>query len=322
MRLCLCTHARLRMAGFLATSMACAIAAFAEAAIPESGPAASLRERYAALSEQLEQSPLQPGLYLESIEQSRASQGDIYALVDYPFATVSNAFTSPANWCEALILHLNVKYCHTALRGEQTVLLVAIGKKIDQPLTDTYRVELVYNVTTSGEDYMQVDLDATKGPLGTRNYHIALELLGLDGERAFLHVRYSYTYGPMARLAMRIYLATSGHNKVGFTMIGGENSNPPRLVGGVRGALERNTLRYYLAIESYLGALATPAPQRFEDSLERWFTATERYALQLHEVDHDAYIAMKRREYLRQQAAAGADVLDNTDPAAVIRGPR
>jgi hypothetical protein len=296
------THAWLQMATFVAASMARALAALAEVAMPESDPAASLRDRYAALSEQLEQSSLQQGLYLESVESSRALRGDIYAVVDYPFATIRDTFTSPENWCDALILHLNVKYCHAAIRGERTVLSVAIGKKIDQPLSETYRVEFTYNVAASGADYMQVDLDARKGPLGTRHYDIALELIALEGERAFLHVRYSYTYGLMARLAMRIYLATSGRGKVGFTMVGSENNHPPHLVGGVRGALERNTMRYYLAIDAYLGALATPAPQRFEESLERWFTATERYALQLHEVDHDAYLTMKRREYLRQQA--------------------
>jgi hypothetical protein len=60
-------------------------------------------------------------------------------------------------------------------------------------------------------------------------------------------------------------------------------------------------MRYYLAIDAHLGALTAPAPERFEESLKRWFTATERYALQLHEVDYDAYLTMKRREYLRQQ---------------------
>ena len=269
--------------------------------MPESDPAASLRDRYAALSEQLEHSSIQQGLYLESVERSRASQGDIYALVDYPFATVSDAFTNPANWCEALILHLNVKYCRAAMRDEHPVLSLAIGKKIEQPLRETYRVEFTYSVTSSGADYMEVDLDARRGPLGTRNYHITLELMGLEGERTFLHVRYSYRYGFLARLAMRIYLATSGQSKVGFTMVESENGRPPHFIGGVRGALERNTMRYYLAIDAYLGALATPAPQRFEESLERWFSSTERYALQLHEVDHDAYVSMKRSEYLRQQ---------------------
>ena len=61
-------------------------------------------------------------------------------------------------------------------------------------------------------------------------------------------------------------------------------------------------MRYYLAFDAHLGALATPVPQRFETSLERWFAATERYSLQLHEVEHDDYVKMKRSEYLRQQA--------------------
>lgn len=263
--------------------------------------ASSLRDRYTALTEQLEQSPLGPGLYLESFEGSRTLRGDVYAVVDYPFAVIAEVFARPESWCEALILHINIKYCQPRVRGERTLLSVAIGKKIEQPLDETNRVELTYNVTASTPDYMAVGLHANKGPLGTKNYNIAMESIGLEGERAFLHVRYSYGYGLLAGLAMRIYLGTSGQSKVGFTIIGGENGEPPHLVGGVRGATERNAMRYYLAIDAYLGAAATPAPERFSESLERWFTATERYAPQLHEVEHDAYITMKRREYLRQQ---------------------
>ena len=68
--------------------------------------------------------------------------------------------------------------------------------------------------------------------------------------------------------------------------------------------LERNTLRYYLAIESYLEAQAQPRAERAEKSLQLWFDATERYAAQLHEVDRDAYLEMKRRELKRQQTEA------------------
>src|SRR5687768_10872304 len=214
---------------------------------------------------------------------------------------VSDAFANPENWCEALILHLNVKYCHADAENERRVLSVALGKKTEQPLSETYRVKFGYDVMLSGTDYMAVKLDARKGPLGTRNYRVALELVALEGEQSFLHIEYSYSEGLLARLAMRLYFATSGSAKVGFTKVGGENGEPPHLVGGVRGALERNTMRYYLAIEAFLSAIATPAPQRLEESLERWYTATEHYALQLHEVDHDDYITMKRNEYLRQQ---------------------
>ena len=69
----------------------------------------------------------------------------------------------------------------------------------------------------------------------------------------------------------------------------------------MRGALERNTMRYYLAFDAYLHALDSPAPQRFEQSLERWFADTERFARQLREVKHESYIAMKRAQYVRQQ---------------------
>jgi hypothetical protein len=61
--------------------------------------------------------------------------------------------------------------------------------------------------------------------LSTKNYNIALEFIPLEGERTFLHVRYSYGYGVLAGLAMRIYLATSGQSKVGFTTVGGETAN-------------------------------------------------------------------------------------------------
>ena len=62
-------------------------------------------------------------------------------------------------------------------------------------------------------------------------------------------------------------------------------------------------MRYYLAIESYLDALAVPPPQRLEKGLEGWFAATQKYARQLYEVDRPAYLEMKRKEYLRQQTA-------------------
>jgi hypothetical protein len=255
------------------------------------------------LREQLEHSPFPQHLHVESMEGPGASQGDVYAVVDYPIATVSGAFSSPANWCDALILHLNVKYCRPVGRDGRTVLSTALGRNFDQPLSSTYRADFVYKITSSRPDYVDVDLHAQHGPLGTGNYRISLEAVGLENERAFVHLRYSYTYGFAGRLAMEMYLSTSGSDKVGFTVIEGPSDSQPEFIGGVRGAIERNTMRYYLAIDAYLGALATPAPGRFEQSLERWFNATELYPRQLREIDRDAYFAMKRSEYLRQQTA-------------------
>jgi len=237
------------------------------------------------------------------MDDSGAAQGDVYAVVDYPIAVVSDAFSSPASWCDALILHLNVKYCRPVSSDGRTVLSTAIGRNVEQPLGRAYRVEFTFRIAASRTDYVDIELKARKGPLGTANYRISLEAVGLENERAFIHLRYSYTYGFAGRLAMKTYLATSGSDKVGFTVTGDPHDPQPKFIGGVRGAIERNTMRYYLAIDAYLGALATPAPARFEQSLERWFSATELYPRQLREIDRDAYFAMKRSEYARQQSS-------------------
>ena len=292
----LLTHC-LQVAASIVAWMGCASHAFADA--PD--PAAALRTRYVALTDQLENSAIQRGLYLESADSTRAPRGDAYAVVDYPFATVAAAFATPTSWCESLILHLNVQYCRAGVEEGRARLSAAVGKKTNQPLEDTHRINFRYEVVVTSADYTRVELSSVEGPLGTGNYLIALELVAIDEARSFVHIRYSYTQGFLARCAASIYFSTSGRDKVGFTWIRDED-DPPELVRGIRGALERNTMRYYLAIEAYLHALDSPAPQRFEQSLERWFADTERFARQLREVNHDAYIDMKRGQYVRQQA--------------------
>ena len=290
----------LRRGSWLALAAAWSLAQLAAAATPEEAAEAALRARYTAMKPQLEQSPFQQRLSIDSVEATKLLQGDVYAVVDYPIAAVSHALASAAPWCDVLILHLNVKYCQPVVRGGRTVLAVAIGRKIEQPVADAYRVEFAYSVAASQPEFLDVRLDARKGPLGTRNYRIGVEAVGLDAEHSFMHLRYAYNYDFQARLALQVYLRGSAGSKVGFTKIAAADGAPPAYVGGLRGVVERNSMRYYLAIDAYLASLATPAPGRFERSLQRWFDATERYARQLHEVDRDAYLAMKRREYQRQ----------------------
>jgi hypothetical protein len=288
----------MRVAASVVAWVSCAPVALADG---DADPAAALRTRYVALSQQLENSAIQRGLYLESTDSTHAPRGDAYAVVDYPFATVAAAFATPDNWCESLILHLNVQYCHAGVRDGRPLLSAALGKKTNQPLEDTHRIDLDYEVAAASSNYKRVELSSRKGPLGTGNYLIALELVALDERRSFMHIRYSYTQGFIARFAASVYFSTSGRDKVGFTWIQDED-DAPRLVRGIRGALERNTMRYFLAVDAYLHALGSPVPQRFEQSLERWFADTERFARQLREVQHDDYIDMKRGQYLRQQA--------------------
>jgi len=88
-----------------------------------------LRDKYTELSKQLNNNQFKRPLHMSSMESSDNLKGEIFAVVSYPFATVNKALTNPENWCDLLILHINVKYCHAANKQEKTVLSVYIGKK-------------------------------------------------------------------------------------------------------------------------------------------------------------------------------------------------
>jgi hypothetical protein len=66
-------------------------------------------------------------------------------------------------------------------------------------------------------------------------------------------------------------------------------------------------MRYYLAIEAFLGSLSAPPQARLEKRLRDWFAAHERFPRQLHEISQAEYLEMKRKEYQRQQTSQVAN---------------
>lgn len=281
-----------------AVAALCAQAQEAPQPKPAAG-AADLRATYQRLLRPLADNEFRRPLVIESSEGAGALAGDIHALMDYPFVTVKAAFANAANWCDVLILHVNTKYCRAGGAG----LAVQMGTKTPEPLDPGAQLAFAFRVPPVAADYFQVDLTAPRGPLATRNYRIRLEAIALPGNQTFLHLSYAYESGLPGRLAMSAYLATGGRGKVGFSNTGATQEGRPVHVGGVLGLVERNTMRYYLALDAFLGALALPAAERFEKRIESWFTASEMYALQLHDMDRATYVEMKRAENRRQQAA-------------------
>lgn len=260
-----------------------------------------LRAKYVELGKQLLNNQFQRALYLDSMESSHDLKGEIYAVIDYPFAAVNVALNNPAHWCDVLILHMNVKYCHASSNKADTILTVDLGRKYDQPLADAYRLEFNYRGVITTPDYFAVELNAENGPLSTRDYRIWVEATPLTDGHTFLHFTYAYAFGFTGRLAMQVYLATIGSDKVGFTVTGKQSNGQPVYIQGVRGVVERNTMRYYLAIDAYLAALTAPPKDQLEKRLQYWYNATDQYAQQLHEVERNDYLEMKRKEYQRQQ---------------------
>ena len=283
------------LAGLIFSFGVCVAAASPE----EATGAAALRARYDDLAPKLAKNAFGKPLHLISREGSHELRGDVYAIVDAPFATVEAGFGEAANWCHVLILPFNTKHCASEKDGSGSVLAVRIGRKSSQPAEDAYPIAFRYRVAARTADHFLIALKAERGPLGTRNYQIKLEAVPLDAARTFIHLSYSYGFGTMSRLGMEAYLATVAAQKVGFTVVGRDEQGRPVYVGGMLGATERNTMRYYLAIEAYLGSLAVAPEARVQKRLSDWFAATERYPRQLREMDRGEYLAMKQRETRR-----------------------
>jgi hypothetical protein len=276
----------------LAAWLAPSAAARAQDAAPAAPDAAALHARFDALKDKLAHNDYGRPLALESTQTSDHLQGEVVARVDQPFAAVEKALQGTDNWCSILILHLNVKMCHALPAG----LDMALGRKVDQPADDAYKLHFDYRLDVATPEYLKAELSSGDGPLGTRDYRIAVEATPLDAGHTILHMSYAYGFGFAARVAMNAYLSTAGSAKVGFSVAGKDDDGKPTYVGGVRGLVERNTMRYYLAIDGYVAA---PAPAQLEQRLGAWFDATERYPRQLHEIERADYLAMKRGETRR-----------------------
>jgi hypothetical protein len=276
-----------------------AVAACMLLAAPDVLPrAAVLHARHAQLREALAHNAFQRPVHLTSHEADDGVFGEIVSEVPAPFEVVRSTLVVPAQWCEILILHLNTKHCREAPGGAPQRLDVIVGRKFDQPLEDAHRLTFSFRADDTTDGYLRVELRADSGPLGTRDYRIVLEAVPASPERTVLRLAYSYGYGVASRLALGAYLATAGRDKVGFTVVRREGGKDV-LVGGMRGLVERNTMRYQLAIEAFLGAQSAPREARLEKSLRDWFAASARHPRQLYEMSQEEYLSMKRREHRR-----------------------
>lgn len=274
----------------LAASVLAGLGLTMAAAESPAGDSGALQRKYGDLRERLERSPFGRPLHLDSREMDGMLRGDVHALVRHPFAKVRDSLGEARQWCDVLTLPFNVRKCEA--RGD--ALSLYIGRKPDSPLDQATRLDLRFSVLERGEELLRVQLAAPTGPAGTRDYRIVFEAVPVAAGGTFVHLGYGYGHGVLSRMAIRTYLATSGADKVGFSAAGRDAQGNPQLIGGMRGILERNAMRYFLAIEAFLDSLDAPADSRHRARLEKWFAAVDRYPRQLREMSLERYIALKQ----------------------------
>ena len=239
-------------------------------------------------------------LFLESFERGDRVHVDVYGIFDQTFSSVVNVLKTPANWCDIVSLHFNVKACTFRELPGTWRLTFYIGRKVYQHPADTRQVLYHYRKVDRQQGYLDITLDADEGPFGTRDHRMRFEALPLDRGRTFVHVSYAYSDSVALRLAEKVYFATLGRGKAGFTVTGTDRNGNPVYIGGSRGAIERNAVRYYFAIQSFMNTLRYPEKNRFSMRISEWYDLTTRYRKQLFELEKKDYLTFKTKEHKNQ----------------------
>jgi len=235
-------------------------------------------------------------LRIESRDDGERVRADIRGVMPFAFDEASVALKDPDHWCEILLLHLDTKECRVTRTASGTVLQAGVVTHYDQPASTAFRVAFDYRVLQDAPLGFGAQLDASDGPMDTRDFRIVFEASPTRDGRTATHMSYSYAYGAISRLALQLYVVTFGRGKVGFTEAARADDGSPTYVTGMRGVVERNTMRYYLAVEAWLATRRAPRGERLDRALHAWWAAIERYPRQLHELDERSYLEMKRAE--------------------------
>ena len=259
-----------------------------------------LLDTYRSNMTRLERNSFGLPILLKSFERGDRVHVDVYGIFDYPFSSVADVLKAPANWCDIVSLHPNVKACTYKELPGAWLLTFYLGRKVYQPPEDTHQVIYNYRNVDQQQGYVDIILSADAGPFVTKDHRMRFEAIPLDGGRTFVHASYAYSDSLALRLAEKLYFATIGWGKEGFTVTGTGRNGKAVYIGGPRGALERNAVRYYLALQSFMDTLHSPEDIRFSMRTGRWYDLTNLYRRQLFEMEKKDYVKFKTEEYKNQ----------------------
>jgi len=290
----------LRAGASVLALLACALGAGTAAAAGDSAQA--LQQHYQQHQSQRSDSAGEQAIEVESAELDEGMQGDVYALAAHSLDQVRQVLEDPAQWCTMLLLHINNRACRLGQAGGATTLQLSLVRRYDQPVEQAFELALNYQVVADEPDYLAVALHSADGPLGTSSHRVLLEAIAVSPQQTYLHLRYGYDHNALARVATQAYLATFGSDKVGFTVTGTQSDGQKDYIGGLRGLVERNAMRYYLTVAAYLACMDEPPARQHDARLRTWFAMAERYPRQLHEIDLATYLALKQTDRERDGA--------------------
>jgi len=224
----------------------------------------------------------------------------------------------PAEWCEFIPLHLNIKACGFTETNQKNVVRFYAGVKDYVTPDDAHLLQLSFDAKKEN-DVFSADLFAADGPLDSTNIRFSIRAIDAEGEGGSgVYVEFELSSEPgLTNTLARVYLATIARKKIGFSIKGETWSGKPKYVGGQRGAIERNLVRYLMAIETYFDTAAQfsglSPDDLYKQRIDRWYDRTDQYRRQLYELPRTEYISNKLKERENQKILQKA-LLANTEP--------
>lgn len=265
----------------------------------EGGPE-TLASIYAVAKPILDDSSQENPFYLQVEFEKYRQTGEAAMYFKQSLSELAESLSDIRNWCDVLILHLNTKACtyHLNKSGEKT-LTMYLGRKFYQDPDDAFVMSYHFH-TERQDNYFSALITAKKGPLGTSDYRIQLEAKDIEG-KTFGRFLVSQKHSWISSKAAKLYVATTGRDKKGISVVGHDDAGHPIYSDGERGIAERNLLRYYFAFTAFFGTRNNSEENHFMERMNNWYDQTERYQ-QLYEVDRKQYIADKKKELQNQLA--------------------
>ena len=197
-------------------------------------------------------------------------------------------------------LNLNIKACLYENNAKKKIITFYAGRKFYQTPDEAEPMQYAFAVESLEKDYIRVVLQAEEGPYGTRDYNITVQAMPIGESATLIQVHSAYTTSLWSRMGTGLYLATLASDKEGFTIADYDKNRQPRYVKGVKGIIERNTVRYYFSLLALLDTQEQPPAQRFDLMLNTWFDMTQQHKRQLYEMDKAEYLSAKQRERQNQ----------------------
>ena len=258
--------------------------------------------KYSEIGSNLADSPFGVPIHIETSFSENKFRCYVYGIIDQEFHNLSLLLRDSMNLCEILLLHTNIKSCTVSITEKGSIFMtIYCGKKKYQQPEDTSNITLKYEVPVDELDYFLVRLSGKKGPFMTRNHLIRIDAVPLQRQKTFIRLSYEYDTGLTMESALGVYYATLGRKKVGFTIIGKDKGGNPVYVKGNQGLIERNSVRFYFAVQAFMETFEVEKDIRFNKRIHYWYSLVSQCPRQLYELPEKEYIENKIKENKNQK---------------------